>query len=239
MVLFRNKRLGLLAYLFYFLFFILFPKFYKHVGFIRTIADGIVTIFGLDSVRYGEMIIFSNYEVGVILSLENSIAAAIVLGSDAKLIPGDFVFRTQKLMGIYVSGALLGSIVSPLGRSLSTNKIVKDNLGLGKYINFRDLFSIFFIDFSIFKNIAAYDLNFDLKEESLVKEKYVLGFMADYSKFLTSKKTFSIFMDVKDFFKSDDIQFIKSEIRSRKLFNFIFEIKTNSPLFNRSKNIRS
>jgi hypothetical protein len=73
-------------------------------------------------------------------------------------------------MGIYVSGALLGSIVSPLGRSLSTNKIIKDNLGLGKYINFRDLFSIFFIDFSIFKNIASYDLNFELKDGSLVKK---------------------------------------------------------------------
>jgi hypothetical protein len=92
------------------------------------------------------------------------------LGSDAKLIPGDFVFRTQKLMGIYVSGALLGSIVSPLGRSLSTNKIIKDNLGLGKYINFRDLFSIFFVDFSIFKNIASYDLDFELKDESLIKQ---------------------------------------------------------------------
>jgi F0F1-type ATP synthase alpha subunit len=65
----------------------LFPKIFRHVGFIRTVADGIVTIFGLDSVRYGEMVLFSNHEVGVILSLENTIAAAIVLGSDIKLIP--------------------------------------------------------------------------------------------------------------------------------------------------------
>jgi F0F1-type ATP synthase alpha subunit len=48
----------------------MFPKIFKHVGFIRTVSDGIVTILGLDSVRYGEMIIFSNHEVGVILSLE-------------------------------------------------------------------------------------------------------------------------------------------------------------------------
>jgi hypothetical protein len=32
--------------------------------------------------------------------------------------------------------------------------------------------------------------------------------MADFSKFLTSKKTFSVFMEVKDFFKADDVQFI-------------------------------
>jgi len=219
----------------------MFPKIFKHVGFIRTVSDGIVTILGLDSVRYGEMIIFSNHEVGVILSLENSIAAAIVLGSDAKLIPGDFVFRTQKLMGIFVSGALLGSIVNPLGRSLSKNKVERHHkfFGPGKYINFRDLFSIFFVDFTFLKNISAYDVDFKLVNNTLLSEKHVLGFMADYSKFLISKKTFSIFMDVKDFFKADDIDFVKSEIRSKKLFNFIFEVKTNSPVFNRFKNMKS
>jgi F0F1-type ATP synthase alpha subunit len=126
-------------------YFFLFPKIFRHVGFIRTVSDGIVTIFGLDSVRYGEMILFSNHEVGVILSLENTIAAAIVLGSDIKLIPGDFVFRTQKLMGIFVSGALLGSIVNPLGRSLSKSKVDNYRFLAGKYINFKDLFSIFFV----------------------------------------------------------------------------------------------
>ncbi len=57
------------------------------------------------------MIIFSNFEVGVILSLENTIAAAIVLGSDIRLTPGDFVFRTQKLMGIYVSELFWGLLL--------------------------------------------------------------------------------------------------------------------------------
>ena len=193
------------------------------------------------------MIIFSNHEVGVILSLENSVAAAIVLGSDFKLIPGDFVFRTQKLMGIFVSGSLLGSVVNPLGRSLTANKVESNDkfFGFGKYINFRDIFSIFFIDFTELKNLSLYDsdeLNFQLVEEednSLLNEKHILGFMGDYSKFLVSKKTSSIFMDVKDFFEVDDIHFVKSEIRSRKLFNFIFEIKTNSPMFNRFTNMKS
>jgi hypothetical protein len=220
----------------------MFPKIFKHVGFIRTVSDGIVTILGLDSVRYGEMIFFSNHEVGVILSLENLVAAAIVLGSDYKLIPGDFVFRTQKLMGIFVSGALLGSVVNPLGKSLSKNKVEHSGkfYGAGKYINFRDLFSIFFIDFTFLKNISAYDVELKrVNNYSLLNQKHILGFMADYSKFLVSKKTFSIFMDVKDFFKGDATDFIKSEIRSRKLFKFIFEVKTNSPIFNRFKNIKS
>jgi hypothetical protein len=48
-------------------------------------------------------------------------------------------------MGIFVSGALLGSIVNPLGRSLSKSKVDNYRFLAGKYINFKDLFSIFFI----------------------------------------------------------------------------------------------
>ena len=43
------------------------------------------------------MIIFSNREFGVVLSLEKSSVSAIVLGSDKKIIPGDLVFRSSKL----------------------------------------------------------------------------------------------------------------------------------------------
>ena len=69
------------------------------------------------------MIIFSNREIGVILSLENASVSAIVLGSDNNIIPGEFVFRTKKLMGVYASGALLGTVINPLGKNLSNNKI--------------------------------------------------------------------------------------------------------------------
>jgi F0F1-type ATP synthase alpha subunit len=68
LILFLTKGLFWLRFACLFVF--MFPKIFKHVGFIRTVSDGIVTILGLDSVRYGEMIIFSNHEVGVILSLE-------------------------------------------------------------------------------------------------------------------------------------------------------------------------
>jgi len=130
-------------------------------------------------------------------------------------------------MGIFVSGALLGSIVNPLGKSLSKNKVDRNSkfFGLGKYVNFRDLFSIFFVDFTFLKNIAAFDVDFKLVDNTLLSEKHVLGFMADYSKFLISKKTFSVFMDVKDFFKADDMDFVKSEIRSRNYLILFLKLK--------------
>ena len=173
----------------------MFPKFYSNIGFIRTVADGIVTVVGLDLVRYGEMIIFSSREIGVVLSLESASISAIILGSDIKILPGDFVFRTAKLMGVHASGALLGAVVNPLGQSLSSKKFVMKNQS-GKYINFKDLFSIFFLDNIAFKELLIHDSligNYSLVEGSLIKEQYMGGFMADYAKFLNIRKTFSVF----------------------------------------------
>lgn len=69
------------------------------------------------------MIIFSNREFGVVLSLEKSSVSAIILGSEKKIIPGDLVFRSSKLMGVTASGALLGTIVNPLGKVYQKNQI--------------------------------------------------------------------------------------------------------------------
>lgn len=48
-------------------------------------------------------------------------------------------------MGVFASGALLGTIVNPLGKNLSKNSKNFNNTS-SKYINFKDLFSIFFVD---------------------------------------------------------------------------------------------
>ena len=140
----------------------MFSRFYKNIGFVRTVADGIVTIVGLSSVRYGEMISFSNADVGVVLSLENRSVSAIVLGPDINILPGDFVFRTSKLMGVFVSGSLLGTIVNPLGKNLSNKKIGVVKNENSKYLNFKNLF----------KELLVYDnVNkvFDLSNSSVFK----------------------------------------------------------------------
>jgi len=209
----------------------MFPKFFKNVGFVRTVADGIVTAVGLDLVQYGEMLLFSNRGIGVVLSLEKMTISAIVLGSDTQIFPGDFVFRTAKLMGVYVSSALLGSIVSPLGRRLTKKKNTSDNdhnskYLSGKYVEFKDLFSIFYLDPSSFKDLMLRDGDighFTLSSKSLIKNRYMLGFASDYAKLLLIRKTFSQFIDVKEVFKSSDISFVKTSYRNNKLLSMIFD----------------
>jgi len=147
------------------------PKFYSNIGFIRTVADGIVTVVGLDLVRYGEMIIFSNRAIGVVLSLENHSISAIILGSDTKILPGDFVFRTAKLMGISVSGALLGSVVNPLGQNLSNKKIINNKKKGGKYRMFKNLFSIFFLAPRSFRSL----LFLEKKKKKIINKRCLYG----------------------------------------------------------------
>ena len=220
----------------------MFSRFYKNIGFVRTVADGIVTIVGLSSVRYGEMISFSNADVGVVLSLENRSVSAIVLGPDINILPGDFVFRTSKLMGVFVSGSLLGTIVNPLGKNLSNKKIGVVKNENSKYLNFKNLFSIFFLDNNSFKELLVYDnVNkvFDLSNTSIVKERYMLGFMADYSKFLNIKKSFFFFKDIKKFFKLSEVSFVKNIYRNKKLISSVYDSRINSLFFNRWKNVRA
>lgn len=224
----------------------MFFRFYSNIGFVKTVSDGIVTIVGLSSVRYGEMVTFSNAGVGVVLSLENRSASAIVLGSDVNILPGDFVFRTSKLMGVSVNGSLLGTIINPLGKNLSKKKSIILNKN-NKYLNFKKFFSIFLLDHYSFKNLLICDTNlnvlnnipFNLCTKSLIKERYMLGFMADYNKFLNIKKTFFFSKDVKEFFKLSESSFIKTIYRNKKLLNMVYDYKIKSSRFLRWKNIRA
>ena len=189
------------------------------------------------------MIIFANREIGVILSLESSRVSAIVLGSDNNINPGEFVFRTKKLMGVYASGALLGTVINPLGKNLSNNKPLNNNNHFnfypGKYIQFKDVFSIYFIDFCSFQTYLCTESQLSLIEHSLVGEKFFSSFMGDYAKFLNIKKTFSNFTDIKAFFNLSDTTLIKTAYRTKKLLHSVFYTKINNLFFNQSLTLKS
>jgi len=123
----------------------MFPSIYKNIGFVKSVADGISTIIGLDTVCYGEMVIFSNNMKGVVLSLEKNSASAVILGSDNKIKPGDLVFRSQQLMGVKASGAFLGKIVNPLGINLSNKNNTLIEKKKDKISSFLNLYNIFII----------------------------------------------------------------------------------------------
>jgi len=91
------------------------------IGFVVGIADGIVSIKGLDNVANGEMIFFMTPKGnvrGLVLNLEITKVSAVVLGTDTSIKPGQVVLRLKKLMSINASKFLLGRIIDPIGNPL-------------------------------------------------------------------------------------------------------------------------
>ena len=87
----------------------------KNQGTIISLSDGIVRIYGLAEVVYGEMLVFKNGTYGMALNLEKDSVGAVVLGDYKQLSEGQLVACTGKVMEVPVGEALLGRVVDALG----------------------------------------------------------------------------------------------------------------------------
>ena len=88
------------------------------VGTVLSVADGISRIHGLENAMSFEMLDLPHDVVGLALNLESDNVGAVLFGEWQKIVEGDTVRRTGRLLEIPVGEALLGRIVSPLGRPL-------------------------------------------------------------------------------------------------------------------------
>jgi F-type H+-transporting ATPase subunit alpha len=84
-------------------------------GKIVSITDGIVRIYGLEGVMYGEMIEFPNNIFGVALNLERDSVGAVILGDYESLAEGQTVKCTGRILEVPVGEGLLGRVVNALG----------------------------------------------------------------------------------------------------------------------------
>jgi len=95
--------------------------FFKNIGVVEAIGDGIVSIKGLIDVANGEMISFcvGNHNIsGLVLNLEINKVSAVVLDKDVDIKPGQYVIRKYELMSVPTGQALLGRVVNPLGQPI-------------------------------------------------------------------------------------------------------------------------
>ena len=90
----------------------------REVGTVVSVADGIVRIYGLSGVRYGEMLEFPDGGTGLALNLERDAVGAVVLGNYEQLTEGQEVRATGRILEVPVGPELLGRVVDPLGRAL-------------------------------------------------------------------------------------------------------------------------
>jgi F-type H+-transporting ATPase subunit alpha len=88
------------------------------VGTVLSVADGIARVHGLENCESFEMLEFPHDVTGLALNLESDNVGVVLFGEWDKIVEGDTVKRTGRLLEIPVGEALLGRIVDPLGNPL-------------------------------------------------------------------------------------------------------------------------
>ena len=87
-------------------------------GTIVNLKDGIVRIFGLGDVMFGEMIEFPNNTYGLAFNLERDSVGAVVLGPYENLQEGMTARCTGRILEVPIGKALLGRVVDALGNPI-------------------------------------------------------------------------------------------------------------------------
>ncbi|MBV9714542.1 MAG: F0F1 ATP synthase subunit alpha, partial [Solirubrobacterales bacterium] len=88
------------------------------VGTVLSVADGICRVHGLDNCMSFEMLELPHDVTGLALNLESDNVGVVLFGEWERIVEGDTVRRTKRLLEIPVGDQLLGRIVSPLGQPL-------------------------------------------------------------------------------------------------------------------------
>src|SRR3984893_2138095 len=88
------------------------------VGTVLSASDGIARLHGLENCMSFEMLDLPHDVTGLALNLESDNVGAVLFGDWEKIVEGDTVRRTKRLLEIPVGEELLGRIVDPLGNPL-------------------------------------------------------------------------------------------------------------------------
>ncbi len=90
----------------------------SEVGTVLSVADGIARVHGLDNCMSLEMLDLPHGVTGLALNLDADNVGAVLFGEWDRVVEGDTVKRTGRLLDIPVGDEMLGRLVDPLGRPL-------------------------------------------------------------------------------------------------------------------------
>src|SRR5918912_95673 len=88
------------------------------VGTVIQVGDGIAQVFGLQGVKYNELVEFPNGTMGLAADLEVDNVGVIVLGPYEQIKEGEQARSTGRIVQVPVGEALLGRVVNPLGQPI-------------------------------------------------------------------------------------------------------------------------
>src|SRR5919201_500046 len=88
------------------------------VGTVIQVGDGIAQVFGLQGVKYNELVEFPNGALGLAADLSVDTVGVIVMGPYEQIKEGEQVRSTGRIVQVPVGEALLGRVVNPLGQPI-------------------------------------------------------------------------------------------------------------------------
>src|SRR5499427_7587921 len=95
------------------------------VGQVLSVGDGIARVYGLDSVKAGEMVEFPGGIKGMALNLERDNVGIVIFGDARGIKEGDTVKRTGAIVDVPVGKGLLGRVVDALGNPIDGKGPIK------------------------------------------------------------------------------------------------------------------
>lgn len=90
----------------------------EQIGRVLSVGDGIAHVYGLNSIRAGELVRFASGETGMALNLEKDNVGIVVFGTDRAIREGDVVSRTGAIVDVPTGMSVLGRVVDALGNPL-------------------------------------------------------------------------------------------------------------------------
>ncbi|MEZ0261591.1 MAG: F0F1 ATP synthase subunit alpha [Alphaproteobacteria bacterium] len=97
------------------------------VGQVVSVGDGVARVYGLDKVKMGELVEFSNGVKGMALNLENDNVGVVIFGEDRDIKEGDTVRQTGEIVSVPVGKGLLGRVVDALGNPIDGKGPIKSS----------------------------------------------------------------------------------------------------------------
>ena len=87
----------------------------EEVGTVLTVGDGIARVYGLTSVRQGELVQFDDGLQAIALNLEEDNVGVVMMGDFSNIREGSKVRRTGEIASIKVGEGMCGRVVNTLG----------------------------------------------------------------------------------------------------------------------------
>ena len=90
----------------------------EEVGTVLQVGDGIARVYGLNSVRQGELVAFENGVKAIALNLEEDNVGVVLMGESGDIKEGAQVRRTGQIASIKVGEGMVGRVVNTLGEPI-------------------------------------------------------------------------------------------------------------------------